>query len=124
MKKKFQRSDIPYKDRLLMQRHDNIRDHRDEAARVAMQLACVALNDTEGLGCKRLAKFAHRVMELIQEYYSDPEVGEAHLHQRLRQLGFIVRDGHMIALEGPDGAVNATKYLAGDLANTEVTPNA
>lgn len=88
MKKKFQRSDIPYKDRLLMQRHDNIRDHRDEAARVAMQLACVALNDTEGLGCKRLAKFAHRVMELIQEYYSDPEVGEVHLHQRLRQLGF------------------------------------
>lgn len=76
MKKKFQRSDIPYKDRLLMQRHDNIRDHRDEAARVAMQ------------------------------------------------LGFIVRDGHMIALEGPDGAVNATKYLAGDLANPEVTPNA
>lgn len=55
-----------------MQRHDNIRDHRDEAARVAMQLACVALNDTEG----------------------------------------------------PDGAVNATKYLAGDLANPEVTPNA
>lgn len=49
MKRKFQRSDIPYKDRLLMQRHDNIRDHRDEAARVAMQLACVALNDTEGL---------------------------------------------------------------------------
>ncbi len=120
MKKKFQRSDIPYKDRLLMQRHDNIRDHRDEAARVAMQLACVALNDTEGLGCKLLAKFAHRVMELIQEYYSDPEVGEVHLHQRLRQLGVIVRDGHMIALEGPDGAVNATKYLAGDLANPEV----
>ena len=63
-------------------------------------------------------------MELIQEYYSDPEVGEVHLHKRLRQLGFIVRDGHMIALEGPDGAVNATKYLAGDLANPEVTPNA
>ena len=45
MKKKFQRSDIPYKDRLLMQKHQSIAAHRDEAARVALQVACVALND-------------------------------------------------------------------------------
>ena len=49
---RFQRSDIPYSDRLLMQKYDSIREHRDEAARNALHLACVALNDTEGLGLK------------------------------------------------------------------------
>lgn len=125
-KPRFQRSDIPYSDRLLMQRHSNIRDHRDEAARTALQLACVALNDTEGLGCKRLARFAHHLMELIQEYYSDPEVGQVHLKTRLEQLGFIVRDGHMIAVENTitGEAMPAGKFLSGNIANPEVDRNA
>lgn len=70
-------------------------------------------------GCMRLARFAHRLMELIQEYYDDPEVGEVHLKQRLEQLGFLMQDGHMIAIEGMDGAVNAQRYLSGSLANPE-----
>lgn len=119
-KQKFQRSDIPYADRLLMQRHKNIRDHRDEAARTAMQIACVALNDTEGLGCKRLGRFAHRLMELIKEYYADPEVGEVHLKTRLEQLGFLVKDGHMYAMEDQNGnAVNASRCFPGNVANQE-----
>ena len=89
-KPKFQRSDIPYKDRLLMQKYQNIAAHRDEAAKIAMQVACVALNDTEGLGYMRLSRFA----------------------KRLAQLGFIVKDGRMYAAENAEtGDVVPVKAL-------------
>ena len=114
MKRKFQQSDIPYKGRLLMQKHQNIADHRDEAARIALQVACVALNDTtEGLGYQRLTRFAKRLQTLIAEYYEDPEVGEAHLKTRLEQLGFIVKDGHMMVVENAQtGETVPTKLLS------------
>lgn len=110
---KFVRTDIPYKDRLLMNKRQNIADHRNEAAMIALQVACVALNDTEGLGYFRLARFAKRLQELIAEYYEDTEVGAAHLKTRLEQLGFIVKDGHMfIATDAETGEfVAAAKYL-------------
>lgn len=98
-KQKFQRSDIPYAERLLMQKRQNIADHRNEAASIALRVACVALNDTEGLGYQRLTRFAKRLQELIAEYYEDPEVGETHLNTRLEQMGFLIRDGHMFAVE-------------------------
>lgn len=112
-KQKFVRSDIPYKDRLLMQKRQNIADHRNEAAMIALQVACVALNDTEGLGYFRLARFAKRLQELIAEYYEDPDVGAAHLKSRLEQLGFIVKDGHMFVAENAKTGefVAAAKYL-------------
>lgn len=103
MKKKFQRSDIPYKDRLLIQKHAEIADHRNEAAQVALQVACVALNDTEGLGYTRLSRFAKRLHELINEYYDDPEVGNVHLMQRLSQMGFLIKDGKMLSAMDEDG---------------------
>ena len=110
-KKKFQRSDIPYKDRLLMQKHSEIAAHRNEAAQVALQVACVALNDTEGLGYTRLSRFAKRLHELIQEYYEDPEVGHVHLMQRLEQLGFLIQDGKMLSAVDEDGnPVPIAKY--------------
>lgn len=110
---KFVRSDIPYAERLLMQKRQNIADHRNEAAMIALQVACVALNDTEGLGYFRLARFARRLKELIAEYYEDPEVGAAHLKTRLEQLGFIVKDGHMFVAENTETGefVAAAKYL-------------
>ena len=96
-KKKFQRSDIPYADRLLMRKHQEIAAHRDDAARIALKVACVALNDTEGLGYVRITRFARRLHELLREYYADPEVEEDHLNARLEQMGFQIRDGHMLA---------------------------
>lgn len=102
-KAKFQRSDIPYADRLLMQKHQMIAEHRNEAARIALQVACVALNDTEGLGYTRLSRFAKRLHELIQEYYEDPEVGDAHLMKRLEQLGFLIKDGKMLSAIDENG---------------------
>ena len=89
---KFARSDIPYKDRLLMSKYRTIAQHRDDAAATALKIACVALSDTEGLGYTRLCRFADRLRELLEEYYKDPEIESAHLIARLRQLGFTVTD--------------------------------
>ena len=83
MKNKFNRSDIPYKDRLLMERYKTVAEHRNEAARVAMLLACVALNNTEGLGLARLTRFAKEHYKLIE----DGETGEV-----FRADKFTVRD--------------------------------
>lgn len=118
-KPKFQRSDIPYAERLLMQKRQNIANHRNEAAMIALQVACVALNDTEGLGYTRLSRFAKRLQELIKEYYEDPEVGDAHLKTRLEQLGFIVKDGHMYCVENTETGefVSAAKLLEGGIRN-------
>lgn len=96
----FGRSDIPYKDRLLMDKYSRIRDHRNDAARVVLKVACVALNDTEGLGYQRLSRFAKRLRELVQEYYADPDVQEVHLNERLEQMGFIIDpNGVMFCVE-------------------------
>lgn len=81
----------------MIQKRQNIAEHRNEAARIALQVACVALNDTEGLGYVRLSRFAKRLHELIQEYYEDPVMGDAHLMKRLEQLGFLIKDGQMLA---------------------------
>ena len=106
------RSDIPYLYRKQMEKYATIVAHRNEAAAVALQVACVALNDTEKLGYMRLSRFAKRLKELIDEYYEDPEVGAAHLKTRLEQLGFIVKDGHMYAAENAQtGEVVPTKLL-------------
>lgn len=112
-KRKHQRSDIPYAQRLLMEKRATIAEHRNEAAMIALQIACVALNDTEGLGYKRLSVFAKRLQELVEEYYEDPEVGDAHLKARLEQLGFIVKDGHMFSVENAETGefVPAAKLL-------------
>lgn len=98
-KPRFQRSDIPYSDRLLIQRHESVAKHRNEAAATALKLACVALNESEGLGYQRLARFAKTLHGLIDEYYSDIEVGEAHLNKRLKQLGFIVVEGRVFVAQ-------------------------
>lgn len=107
------RSDIPYAQRLQLQKRQQIADHRNEAAMIALQVACVALNDTEGLGYYRIARFAKRLKELIAEYYEDQEVGAAHLKTRLEQMGFIVKDGHMFIAENTETGefVPVAKYL-------------
>lgn len=70
--KGVQRSDIPYKDRLMVNRYANIAQHRDHSALVANKVGMVALNDTEGLGYLRLSRFAKRYHFLNEEYYKDP----------------------------------------------------
>lgn len=79
---------IPYHDRLIMEKYNTVYEQRDDSAKIALKVACVALNDTEGLGLVRISRFGERFQELIQKYYSDPEVQEKHLNDRLQQMGF------------------------------------
>jgi hypothetical protein len=114
MKAKKQHTNVTFAQRLQMEKAATIAAHRNEAAMVALQIACVALNDTEGLGYTRLTRFAKRLHELIAEYYNDTELGAVHLKTRLEQLGFIVKDGHMYAAEnGETGSIVPTKLLEG-----------
>lgn len=103
MGKKGIRSDIPYADRLLMEKYNTVREHRNDAARTALKIGCVALNNTEKLGYTRLVRFAIEQQKLTEEYYADPEVQEVHLNDRLRQIGFVMKDGKMLGAVDADG---------------------
>ena len=105
------RSDIPYRDRLLMDKLATVAEHRDHAALVAMKIATVALNDTEGMGYVRLSRFAMRQMELTREYYQDPDYQEEKLNQRLTQLGFLIKDGKMYGALDENNNIVPTKDL-------------
>ena len=110
--KGMQRSDIPYKDRLMVNRYANIAQHRDHSALVANKVGMVALNDTEGLGYLRLSRFAKRYHFLNEEYYKDPEYQEAKLDERLKKLGFLVEDGRVFCAEDDEDNIVSTDTLA------------
>lgn len=107
----FRRSDIPMKDRLLMNKFATVAQHRDHAALTAMKIATVALNNTEGMGYFRLARFAREQQKLTEEYYTDPEYQEEKLNQRLTQLGFKVVNGRLYGAVDEDGNTVSTKQL-------------
>lgn len=109
----FKRSDIPMKDRLLMNKFATVAEHRDHAALTAMKIATVALNNTEGMGYLRLARFAKEQQKLTEEYYTDPEYQEEKLNQRLEQLGFRVVNGRLYGALDEDGNIVSTKNLEG-----------
>lgn len=110
--KGMQRSDIPYKDRLMVNRYANIAQHRDHSALVANKVGMVALNDTEGLGYLRLSRFAKRYHFLNEEYYKDPEYQEAKLDERLKKLGFLVEEGRVFCAEDDEDNIVSTDTLA------------
>ena len=110
--KGVQRSDIPYKDRLMVNQFANIAQHRDHSALVANKVGMVALNDTEGLGYLRLSRFAKRYHFLNEEYYQDPEYQEAKLDERLKKLGFLVEDGRVFCAEDDEDNIVSTDTLA------------
>lgn len=107
----FRRSDIPMKDRLLMNKFATVAEHRDHAALTAMKIATVALNNTEGMGYFRLARFAREQQKLTEEYYTDPEYQEEKLNQRLTQLGFKVVNGRLYGAVDENGNAVSTKEL-------------
>lgn len=102
-KKHFGRSDIPMASRILMAKFATIKEHRDDAAQTALKVACVALNETEGIGYARLIRFADMVQQLMAEYYDDPELNEARLHARLEQIGFKLVGGTIYGATDGDG---------------------
>ena len=110
-KSKFGRSDIPFKDRLLMNKYQTIADHRDHAASVVLRIAEIKANRRLGLGYKRLAEFIRDVQKGITRYYEDPEYQEVKLNQGMEQLGFKVIDGRVFVALDEDGNVVPTKVL-------------
>lgn len=108
---KRERSDIPYTDRLLMNKFATVAEHRDHAALTAMKIATVALNDTEGMGYLRLARFAHHQQELTDLYYTDPEYQEQKLNERLEQMGFKVVNGRLYGAIDENGNTVPVKTL-------------
>lgn len=107
------RSDIPFKDRLLLEKYRTIKEHRDDAARVALKVACVALNNTEGLGYARLIRFADELERLLSEYYEDPEVQEVNLNKRLEQIGFKIDGNRMLGATDQDGKAVKMEKVGG-----------
>ena len=90
VKKQKKRTDIPYSERMILARNENIVFHRDDAARAVLMLAMVALNDTEHMGYTRLLRFANHLMPLVREYYQDRERMHDHVRRRLESIGFVV----------------------------------
>ena len=84
------RSDIPYAQRMAMKHQADIEYNREHSARVYMYCLCKVLHEKEGKGYKRLVRFSFVFMELLKEFYSDPEVGMVHIKQRLAQHGIDV----------------------------------
>lgn len=110
-KNRFKHSDIPYAQRLLMDKFTTIAQHRDHAALTAMKIATVALNNTEKMGYMRLARFAKEQQKLTEEYYSDPDYMEEKLNQRLEQMGFKVVNGRLFGAVDEEGNTVSTKNL-------------
>ena len=84
------RSDIPYAQRMAMRHQADIAYNRERSARNYMYCLCKTLHEEEGIGYKRLVTFSIAFMKLINEFYEDPEVGMAHIKQRLAQHGIEV----------------------------------
>lgn len=110
-KSKFTRSDIPLKDRLLMNKYQTIADHRDHAASVVLRICSIQANRGLGLGYMRLAKFVRECQKMITQYYDDPEYYEIKLNQGMEQLGFKVIDGKVFVALDEAGNIVPTKTL-------------
>ena len=109
--KGVQRSDIPYKDRLMVNNFATIAQHRDHSALVANKIRMIAENDEEGLGYLRLSRISKRCHFLNEEFYQDPEYQEAKVDERLRQIGFLGEDGRLVCAVDDAGKIVPTKTL-------------
>jgi hypothetical protein len=94
------RSDIPYAQRMAMQHRSDIVVNREHFAKIIMFCMSVSMHQTEGIGYKRLVIYSHHFKELIDEFYADPEVGMAHVVQRMEQIGMPI-SGEIYAVEVP-----------------------
>lgn len=81
------RSDIPFAQRLKLQRQAEIVAYREETARVTMFCNAVALHQVEGIGYKRLVKYSLHFKKINDEFYADPVVGMEHAKRRMEYMG-------------------------------------
>lgn len=81
------RSDIPFAQRLKIQKNQDIAVNREHAAKIAMMCMSCAMHEVEGIGYKRLTRFSLAFHENVEEFYEDVEVGLAHAKRRMEQIG-------------------------------------
>jgi hypothetical protein len=110
-KNKFGRSDIPFKDRLLLNKYTTIAEHRDHSASVVLRICAIRANRDLGLGYMRLAKFVRGCQKMITQYYEDPDYYEEKLNQGMEQLGFKVINGKIFVAVDEEGNVIPMKVL-------------
>lgn len=81
------RSDIPFAQRMALKHQNDIKVNRDHAAKIAMYCNSISMYELEGIGYKRLIRFAQHFKEVLDEFYKDPELGMAHAKRRMEQMG-------------------------------------
>ncbi len=82
----------PYAERLQAMHDQEIGDHRQDSAEVAIKLACLTLNEIDHWGFRRLARFCQALMDNVREYYSDRERMEYWVDKRFEKMGFLVTE--------------------------------
>lgn len=113
------RSDIPYAERLKMQHQAKIEHNREHAARIYMYSLCKALHEKEKKGYKSLVKFSLVFMELINEFYEDPELAMARIKRRLAQNGIEV-SGEFYSVEIPGATAKEQEIHDNSMQATQV----
>ena len=88
----MRRSDIPYAQRLRMDQVAHIAAARDTAAKITMFCHCIALHELYGIGYKRLVRYSLVFKGLIDEYYTDMDVGLYRARHRLQTHGIPIPD--------------------------------
>lgn len=95
------RSDIPFAQRMAMKHQHDIVVNRNHAAKIIMFCNSIAMYEEEGIGYKRLIRFAQHFKVVLDEFYEDPLVGMAHAKRRLEQMGMpISGEFYSIQIDG------------------------
>lgn len=95
------RTDIPFAQRMALQHQHDIKVNRDHAAKIAMYCNSIAMYEMEGIGYKRLIRFAQHFKVVLDEFYEDPELGMAHAKRRLEQSGMeISGEWYTVKIDG------------------------
>lgn len=95
------RSDIPFSQRLAMQRANDIAVGRNHAAKITMFCTSIALHEVKGIGYKRLVRYSLRFKAVVDEFYEDIELGMAHAKHRMEQMGMpIAGDFYRVKVPG------------------------
>ena len=93
------RSDIPYAQRMQMKKQAMIVHEREQAAKVAMFCNAVALHEMEGIGYKRLVKYALHFKRINDAFYEDPILEMAHAKRRMELMGMPI-SGELFTIQG------------------------
>ena len=112
------RSDIPYAQRMALKHQADIEYNREHSARIYMYCLCKTLHEEEGIGYKRLVQFSLTFMELIKEFYEDPELAMARIKRRLAQNGIEV-SGEFYSVKIPGATAKKQEIHDNSMQSTQ-----